>query len=336
MLLAQKSRSQKCKMHDDHDVDLLLLTYAKQVRITKKSMDPPADHNGDEKRKLQGGNSSIHPPRRGAKVGSRYVTLLLVLSFICFATTFLTYQRMLSPYVEVMTASIDQPLPNDVVSTNPTAKDDRQQILEDDDLSNKPAVVDDKQEEFFKPTPFHKHIQQRQSNYVHHNDIIHSSKSTFGTGENSNVRISFQLHDREVVPIKNSFNPYVTCKTGMIFQGRGLRRKPTKEVRKGVLPPSLMSVTQSNDHPREGRVLDFTATISTNLKILQIGDSVEVQLAQTFDEMVGCRNSNVTGAGSNGTGFCRDRVVFAEAWAGHDSRSILFPTIGGGVSAMWR
>jgi len=36
----------------------------------------------------------------------------------------------------------------------------------------------------------------------------------------------------------------------------------------------------------------------------------------------------------------RDFVVlvlfFSEAWAGHDGRSILSPTIGGGVSAMWR
>ncbi len=278
-------------------------------------MDPPADYDGDEERKLQRSSSPTQSSRRrGTAVGSRYVTLLLVLSFICFATTFLTYQRILLPHVEVMTASIDQPLSND-------------------DLSTKPAVVDDKQE-YFKPTAFHKHIQLRQSNYVHHNDITHSSKSTFGKGKNSNVRISFQLHDRSVVSINNTFNPYVTCRPGMIFQGRGLRRKPTKEVRKGVLPPSLMNVTQSNDHPREGRVLDFTATISTNLKILQIGDSVEVQLAQTFDEMVGCRDRNVTAG--KGTGFCRPRVVLAEAWKGHDGRSILYPTIGGGVSAMWR
>ena len=276
---------------------------------------PPADHDGAEEGRKRHSSAPPHSPRRGTAVGSRYIALLLVLSLICFLSTFLTYHRILSPYVEVMSTSIDQPLLSD----------------DNDTVSNKKTAVDDKQL-LFQPTAFNKHIQLRQSNYVHHNNLTHSSKSTFGTGKNSNVRISFQLHDPKVVPIESTFNPYVTCQLGMIFQGKGLRRKPTNEVRHG-LPPSLTNVTQSNDYPREGRVLDFTATISTNLKILQIGDSVGVQLAQTFDEMVGCRNNIVSG---NGTGFCRPRVVFSEAWAGHDSRSVLSPTIGGGVSAMWR
>eukprot|EP00984_Skeletonema_dohrnii_P007123 scaffold2568_cov107-Skeletonema_dohrnii-CCMP3373.AAC.4 len=162
-----------------------------------------------------------------------------------------------------MTLSIDQPmLPDDLPP------------VVNDDLSDKPAAVDDKQKQLlFQPTAFHKHIQLRQSNYAHHNNLTHTSNSTFGTG-------------------------------------RGLRRKPTKEIRKGELPPSLTNVVQSNEHPREGR------------------------LAQTFDEMVACRNNSVISG--NGTGFCRPRVVFSEAWAGHDGRSILSPTIGGGVSAMWR
>lgn len=118
----------------------------------------------------------------------------------------------------------------------------------------------------------------------------------------------------------------------MIFEKKGEERYPTEQIRTG-LPPSLSSLTQSNDHPRGGRVLDFTATISTNLKILQIGHSVLVQLAHTFDEMVGCRNDVTSG---DGMGFCRPRVVQWNAWADHEGRSILSPTIGGGVSAMWR
>ncbi len=173
----------------------------------------------------------------------------------------------------------------------------------------------------FQPTAFHKHIRLRQSNYAHRNNL-----STFGAGENgSHVRISFQLHDRNVVPLNYTFiHPGSLCPLGMIFE---------RQIRTGALPPSLTNLTQSNAHPRGGRVLDFTATISTNLKILQIGHSVLVQLAQTFDEMVGCRN-DVTS--SDGMGFCRPRVVQWNAWTDHEGRSILSPTIGGGVSAMWR
>ena len=76
--------------------------------------------------------------------------------------------------------------------------------------------------------------------------------------------------------------------------------------RTGELPPSLVRVDES---PRfdntsnishvgrgSGRVLDFTTTISTNLKILFIGDSVMMQLAQSFDQMV------MGGVSESGTG----------------------------------
>ena len=190
----------------------------------------------------------------------------------------------------------------------------------------------------FQPTAFQKHIRLRQSNYAHHNNLTHSSKSTFGVGagKNSHVRISFQLHDRNIVPLNLTFqHPSYFCPLGMIFEKKkkGEERYPTEQIRTGVLPPSLTNLTQSNDHPRGGRVLDFTATISTNLKILQIGHSVLVQLAQAFDEMVGCQNYATSG---DGMGFCRPRVVQWNAWADHEGRSILSPTIGGGVSAIWR
>lgn len=275
----------------------------------------------------------LHAPRRRREetgVGSRNIAFLLVLCFTCFISTFLTYHRInkykgnqILSHEEVISASIDQPLLSD----------------DNDDLSNKPAA-DDKQQLLFQPTAFHKHIQRRQSNYVHHNNVTHSSKSTFGTGKNSYVRISFQLYDPKAVPINNDLWE-LTCPVGTnpIFHRRGSepirQRVDPEEVRNGILPPSLTRVTQSNDYPREGRVLDFAATISTDLKILHIGDSVGVQLAQGFDEMVGCRNNVTSG---NGMGFCRPRVTFFEKLVGigHDSRTILSPTIGGGVSALWR
>lgn len=174
----------------------------------------------------------------------------------------------------------------------------------------------------FYQSPFHSHMKLRPSNYTHHNYYHDSTQSTYGKGANSNVRISFEMHDRMKVPLMNTFNLFMTCK-----------HRFTGDSTNGILPPPLSRVVQNEDYPRGGRVLNFTATISTNLKILHIGDSVMVQLAQAFDEMVGCRNAATSG---NGTGFCRPRVMLHEAWRGHEGRSILAPTIGGGVSAMWR
>lgn len=275
-------------------------------------MDPPADHDGEEK------GLRRRPPQRGTAVGSRYARLLLALSFFCFVFTLFIYNRFLTPYLEVMTLSIDQP-------------------LRDDDNLDKQRQQ--QKSSSFHLTAFYEHIQLRQSNnHVHHdNNFTHSSQSTlsFTTGGNknsdTNVRISFQLHDPKVLPLQNVFNLYEKCPLGQVMQGHKKHLKPSGEVREGILPPSLSNVVQSNDYPRDGRVLNFTATITTNLKILSIGDSVLLQLAQAFDEMVGCRNNN------NGTGFnCRPRVVTWEAWAGHDGRTIVPSTIGGGVSAMWR
>ena len=246
--------------------------------------------------------------------GKHFIGLLLLISFICFVLNAQISGRFLTPSLEVVTSTKFDQLLSQVKDNN-------------DNLTAISA---------FDGTPSsYKHIQTRQFSYDHHDNITHSSKSTYGTGTNSNIRISFQLHDPITVPVNNTFNPYVTCPPGDVIQGRGRRRKPTGEKRKVELPPSLINVEQSAEYPRGGRVLNFTATISTNLKILQIGDSVGVQLAQTFDEMVGCRNGNVTSS-VNGTGFCRSRYVLSEAWSGHDGRSILWHTIGGGVSAMWR
>ena len=65
----------------------------------------------------------------------------------------------------------------------------------------------------FQPTAFHKHIRLRQSSYyVYHNNVTHSSKSTFGAGKNgSHVRISFQLHDRNVVPLNSRSSTRGAC-----------------------------------------------------------------------------------------------------------------------------
>jgi len=278
-------------------------------------MDPPADHDGGEKRRTRPPqrSSSFPPPTRErfVGVGSRYVKLLLVLIFISFFVTCLVYDRILTPYWEVMTLSIDQPIRDDY-----NIEDKRHQ----------------QQQQSFHPTAFHKHVHLRQSSSTDYNFTNSTLFATTGTTKDSNyVRITFQFHDPKVVQLKNVYNPYIKCPIGEVMQRRNNRKAtfPSGEIREGVLPPSLTRVSSSNEYTRNGRVLDFTATITTNLKILQIGDSVLVQLAQAFDEMVGCRTNN-------GKEFCRPRDVLWEPWTGHDGRTIVSSTIGGGVSAIWR
>ncbi|KAL9186865.1 hypothetical protein ACHAXT_010585 [Thalassiosira profunda] len=145
------------------------------------------------------------------------------------------------------------------------------------------------------------------------------------TGTSPGVRISFQLHDPDSRPLTNAFNLYVTCPLGKVMGGRK-KTVPTGEYRSGELPPALLRVDNEVDLrgvPRTGRVLDFTATISTDLKLLHLGDSVMVQLSQAFDEAAG------------GLALGSRRKVW-EAWRGHDGGTMVAPTFGGGATALWR
>jgi hypothetical protein len=152
--------------------------------------------------------------------------------------------------------------------------------------------------------------------------------------DNNNVRITFELHDPQSIPLHNMFNPYVTCPLSRITTGKK-KRIPTEQFRSGELPPSLKRVVDQQDmhgRYRSGRVLDFTVTISTNLKLLFIGDSVLVQLAQAFDEMVLIMDKKQGDKQIPNT----TRKVLWESWHGHDGGTIVAPTRGGGVSALWR
>ena len=148
------------------------------------------------------------------------------------------------------------------------------------------------------------------------------------------VRVSFELHDPKTAPLTNVFNPYVLCPLGMVKIGRN---KPTGQNRTGGgLPPSLVRADvvvvggEREDRkngtsrvPSSGRVLDFTVSMSTDLKVLFVGDSVMVQLAQAVDEFFGGRELG-------------SRTVLRESWTNHDGQLVVAPTRGGGVSAMWR
>jgi hypothetical protein len=173
------------------------------------------------------------------------------------------------------------------------------------------------------------------ANYSQISKDSSSSLSKYAAYDNNNasfhddiVRISFELHDPNTKPLTNAFNLYVKCPLGEVTTGRKGRIK-TGQYRDGVLPPSLIRIDDDtaiiNDSKRSssGRVLDFTTTITTNLKILAIGDSVMLQLAQAFDESLGGLEM-------------QSRTVLWESWSGHDGGTVVSPTRGGGISAFWR
>ena len=148
------------------------------------------------------------------------------------------------------------------------------------------------------------------------------------TSSQEEVRISFELHDPNTKPLTNAFNLYVKCPLGEVTIGRkGLIK--TGQYRDGALPPSLIRIDDTaiidGSKRSSGRVLDITTTITTNLKILFIGDSVMLQLAQAFDESLGGLEMQQT-----------PRTVLWESWSGHNGGTVVSPTQGGGVSAFWR
>ena len=125
-----------------------------------------------------------------------------------------------------------------------------------------------------------------------------------------NIRMSFELHDRNI--LKNTFTQYDPDRLCPLWE----------EHQTWELPPSLIRVDGEQDFHgfvQSGRVLDFIVTISTNLKLLFIGDSVMVQLAQVFDELLRGQESET----------CK---ILWELWCGHEGGTVLAPTHGGGVS----
>lgn len=69
-------------------------------------------------------------------------------------------------------------------------------------------------------------------------------------------------------------------------------------------------------------VLDFTTFLSTDLKILVMGDSVGMQLSHSLEELMGGSESS--------------RTVYRYSWGDTEGLHISAPTKGGGVLAGWR
>ena len=142
--------------------------------------------------------------------------------------------------------------------------------------------------------------------YIHAttNTKAYTEQHTPYNTQNHSIRISFRLHNQldEGLPTKFlSVKPYM-C---------GSNKAP--------LPTSLSQTT----------ILNFTTTISTNLKIVHVGDSLSQQFVQGFDATL------------LGNSYEYNRNVLAEYFYegkvySHNCLSVAAPTRGGGVSSYWR
>ena len=82
-------------------------------------MDPPAVDYENAKRSLPPPAVSLRERREA--IGSRYIVLLLAISFMCIVTSFMV-NRHLSSYFKLISTTIDQPYNLDNAALN-TSKD---------------------------------------------------------------------------------------------------------------------------------------------------------------------------------------------------------------------
>lgn len=119
-----------------------------------------------------------------------------------------------------------------------------------------------------------------------------------------NIRISFSLHnDLRIQPIPDKFTGVVGYRCGG----------------NADLPPTLSKST----------ILNFTTSISTNLNLLFLGDSIAEQFSQSWD-------ASVLGAGYETHRFAKTYRNGPDNINVHNCLSVSAPIRGGGVSAFWR
>lgn len=166
----------------------------------------------------------------------------------------------------------------------------------------------------------HQSTQQHHAEFHHLHSISSPSNQHQQKLNNSTTKwISFSLHNPDVVPFTNKFvPPWDRCNSGPVDPPA----EPGSFRMDNILPDAFLQSTTSGGH-----ILDFTTTISTNLKILSIGDSVSIQMTESLDEMFGGQQ-NVS------------RHLLWETFPGiaHGSESgtICAPTRGGGMHGSWR
>ena len=139
----------------------------------------------------------------------------------------------------------------------------------------------------------------------------------------TSIRISFQVHDPNILPFRNRFTG--ECSFGPLDGEGGVRGReiPSTLWRGGLYIDDNRNYT----HPLG--VLDIGTTISTNLNILHIGDSVTQQIAGAMDEMLGAyelqsRNS------------VQLKNALKSQYFSSSAGYTVAPTYGGGAQFTWR
>lgn len=137
----------------------------------------------------------------------------------------------------------------------------------------------------------------------------HSQSTSMDADQKSEgrIRISFRLHDPDTVPYPQQ---YLSVHGYMC---------PGSE----PLPPTMSGRT----------ILNFTTTISTDLNILFIGDSISQQFAQGFYSSV------LDGERHIGSHYITRSFINGQVFQNsglHVCSSLVAPARGGGVSAYWR
>jgi hypothetical protein len=107
-----------------------------------------------------------------------------------------------------------------------------------------------------------------------------------------NTRISYNL--LRGLRYNNTYNPWMRCE---LKPGERSDLHPTMKQARGVL--------------------DFSTTISTNLKLLVMGDSVAIQFSQVLQEATGADPQH--------------RRILRQSWGTHEGLHVSAPICGGGV-----
>jgi hypothetical protein len=159
-------------------------------------------------------------------------------------------------------------------------------------------------------------------------DTAVATKSSNNRSEDGAVSpfIHYTLHPAPTQKHAKRHNPYAFLnKFNVYYQCDSSKRQP--------LPRPLQSV------------LDYTTTLSTNLKLLVMGDSVAIQWAQALDEALGAVVTMRDETETNGKKNHKDnttsttsttRQVVLRRRRRHEDLTVAGPLRGGGLVAAWR
>lgn len=196
------------------------------------------------------------------------------------------------------------------------------------------------------------------------NNLIMAHKDQYWTKYRSQnlplgVRIAFQLRDTGEFGIRTDDPCYKEAEDKQRGWNRTMYLPPTlidvrsaRQWEAGLLDSASKSRIGAQEvedviNDRGGRILDFSTSVATDLKILFLGDSVAAQIGRAFDsaatgipDIVALAAAKEGGAHVNSTILPPNpRVVIENFSVGGMVRDCIFasaPVRGGGAVAMWR